>query len=140
MSGRVRVTHPDGHVTTGYRKTQRRQTERRTPAHEAPTLRVAVLLPPVLAFSVRPGPISSEIEVTPLGSAVATVTTFDRDKPLEAMAKWLAASTHPRAVPYSIAAVISSSSEPGWQDYWYITVVGNIAVVSKTRLRPLVIA
>lgn len=134
MSGRVRVSLPDGRRVTGYRKTLRRQSPR-TPPHEAPELRLAFLLPKRIVAFVPAGSYGP-VEIGPIGNATITMRTFDRERLFRAAAWFLSHHTPEGSLPYSVTVDLTSSSEPDWLDRWRISYLDGGIVATKSPIDP----
>jgi hypothetical protein len=141
VSGRVRVQHDDGHVTTGYRKTDRRNPRRAyvTPTYQRPTLRLAFILPHNLIGFVAPGCHGVGVEVLPGGSVSVRRQTFNRSDIFEMVANFLRDITPKGALPYKFAANLTSSSEPAsWQMHWQIAYADGATFAAITATEPLI--
>jgi hypothetical protein len=133
MSGRVRVELADGRKVTGFRKTLRRQTPR-PPTHVAPELRLIFQLPEQLAWSVPQGKHGIGVEVGPAANVEVTTTTFDRHRLFALAASFLQAIAPKGTLPFNVAAVYTSSSEPNWSDKWRVAYVDGHVLISKTPI------
>lgn len=137
MSGRVHVTHPDGHVTVGYRKTQRRNP--RSPSHEPPNLRLNFILPPLLRPFISLGIHADGVDVLLDANVSIGCATFDRSRLFAMAAKFLRAITPRGLHPYSVAADMTSSSEAAdFRMRWRIAYSDGHVFAAISAAEPLI--
>ena len=118
------------------RKTRR--TRAVTPTHEAPELQLAFMLPPTLAFSLRPGDQGNGIEFGPLNNVRATLKTFNRDRLFDNVARWLRGVV-PKGLPtISFAATMTSSNDHLARMKWWIAYVDGHVFATITPVGPLI--
>lgn len=137
MSGRTWTTLADGRRVRGYRKTLR-QNPRRTPTHEAPTVRVIFQVPAALTLMQPSRRLAVFAEIGPLNNASVTLKSFSRERVFALVADLLREITPKGYPPYSLAAVLTSSSEPNWSDKWRLTYVDGHVTAAKTPIEPLI--
>jgi hypothetical protein len=138
MSGRVRTTLADGRRVRGYRKTLRRNLPRSTPAHETPKLRLIFLLPATLAFATAPRMYGQFAKVGPAGNVEVTASTFNRDVVLQRAADLLREITPKGHMPYSVCAVLKSSSDPDFSGKWRLAFCDRHVVAAMSPIEPLI--
>jgi hypothetical protein len=136
MSGRTRWQRPDGEWVTGYRKTDRRN-PRGQHGSEAPDLKLILMLPKDVMVS--PGRHGVGVEVTDLGNVAITAKTFNRAH-LFSLASGFLAIVARGHVPFSCAALLTSSFEPGWKMAWHITFIDGHVIAAITPVDPLIFA
>jgi hypothetical protein len=137
VSGRVHVQHPDGHVTVGYRKTQRRQSPP-TPTYVRPDLRLNFLLPPKLRGFVSRGCHGVGVEVLFDATVSIRRKTWNREELFAMAAEFLRAITPRGTYPYSVAVDMTSSSEPStWRMRWRVGYSDGHVFAAITPTEPL---
>lgn len=109
-----------------------------TPTHVAPTLKLAFLLPPAVRPFVSPGPHGHGVEVSVVGTACATLATFNRDRLIALAAEFLQRVTPRDAVPFTALATFTSSSEPGWKATWRLAFVDGHVTAALTNADVLI--
>jgi hypothetical protein len=130
MGGRARPNFRDGEWI-GYRKTKRRQSPR-TPAHEAPNLRLFFRPHPYLAW-IKPGWHPSGVHVGP-GVIEVTAKTFDRKIVLDDALAFLCKVGKGKPA-FTVDAQLESSSEPGWKEFYELSINAD-GVAAQTRVTP----
>jgi hypothetical protein len=146
MSGRVRVTHPDGHRTIGYRKTQTRRRQRSEEEriiewHGRTTrrfktdwpVRVGFRLPKDIAALVRTGPHGGRIYVLHGFVQVAHGSRAEALREAELFFRDVA-----RGRPsFNVLAVFTSENVPGVY-FRRLVVVNGAMVEASASVEPVV--
>lgn len=145
MSGRTRVTLPDGRRVIGFRKTLRRNPKKKG---EIALWRLGFALPDVLAFALRDGAFPGVIGLRIEAPGYAVVTGRNKAWVLTQAGKFLKLAGKNRVLP-QISAHLTRMSEagptlsgplrPGTEETVTLTYDGRSAVVIEgTSMRTLV--
>lgn len=129
------LTRPEGYRPG--RKTNRRNV-RKTETHERPHLRLIFQLPPVLAFSVPTGRHCIGVQVGPLANVSIDAWTFNRDDVFSRAADFLRRLTPAGTPPYTITAVLTSSSDLNWSSKWRVVYVDGHIIAAISPTAPLI--
>lgn len=124
----------DNFVPPG-RKTSR---TRATPTHVAPELKLVFLLPRTISAFVAPGPHGIGVTVGEFSTVAICMQTFGRERLFTRAAEFLQRITPRDHVPFSLAASMTSSSEPGWKMQWRLVFVDGHVMAAITPVEALI--
>jgi len=124
---------------SNYRKTDRKQAPR-TPTWERPEIRWVFQLPPTIGFAVAGGVHGYGVIVLPGSLVEVKAHTFNKKHVAFLAAEFLQKIVSRDHPDFTASVVMTSSSEPGWKDYFEIAMVDGSVIVSHTRQSPWIFA